>query len=58
MMGSLRGIERIVSREIVKEALGRIILGMITVDLFAREEIVRSKRIGKANYYSLIKKKP
>ena len=37
-----------------EEALGRIVAGRTTQDLFAREEIAR--RIGKASYDSLIKK--
>ena len=54
MIGILGGIGRIAGREIAEEALGRIIAGRTTEDLFAREEIAR--RIGKASYDSLIKK--
>ena len=52
MIGVLGGIGRIAGREIAEEALGRIIAGRTTEDLFAREEIAR--RIGKASYDSLI----
>ena len=48
------GIGRIAGREIAEEALGRIVAGRTTEDLFAREEIAR--RVGKASYDSLIKK--
>ena len=54
MIGILGGIGRIAGREIAEEALGRIVAGRTTEDLFAREEIAR--RIGKAGYDSLIKK--
>ena len=54
MIGVLGGIGRIAGREIAEEALGRIIRGRTTEDLFAREEIAR--RVGKASYDSLIKK--
>ena len=54
MIGVLGGIGRIAGREIAEEAVGRIIAGRTTEDLFAREEIAR--RIGKASYDSLIKK--
>ena len=54
MIGVLGGIGRIAGREIAEEALGRIIAGRTTEDLFAREEIAR--RIGKASYDSLINK--
>ena len=53
MIGILGGIGRIAGREIAEEALGRIVAGRTTEDLFAREEIAR--RIGKASYDSLIK---
>ena len=52
MIGVLGGIGRIAGREIAEEALGRIIAGRTTEDLFVREEIAR--RIGKASYDSLI----
>ena len=52
MIGVLGGIGRIAGREIAEEALGRIVAGRTTEDLFAREEIAR--RIGKASYDSLI----
>ena len=54
MIGILGGIGRIAGREIAEEALGRIVAGRTTEDLFAREEIAR--RIGKPSYDSLIKK--
>ena len=54
MIGVLGSIGRIAGREIAEEALGRIIAGRTTEDLFAREEI--SRRIGKASFDSLIKK--
>ena len=54
MIGVLGGIGRIAGREIAEEALGRIIAGRTTEDLFAREEIAR--RVGKASFDSLIKK--
>ena len=54
MIGILGGIGRIAGRELVDDALGRIVAGRTTEDLFAREEIAR--RIGKASYDSLIKK--
>ena len=54
MIGILGGIGRIAGREVAEEALGRIVAGRTTEDLFAREEIAR--RIGKASYDSLIKK--
>ena len=54
MIGILGGIGRIAGREIAEEALGRIVAGRTTEDLFAREEIAR--RIGKTSYNSLIKK--
>ena len=50
MIGVLGGIGRIAGREIAEEAVGRIIAGRTTEDLFAREEIAR--RIGKASYDS------
>ena len=53
MIGVLGGIGRIAGREIAEEALGRIVAGRTTEDLFAREEIAR--RVGKASYDSLIK---
>ena len=52
MIGILGGIGRIAGREIAEEAVGRIIAGRTTEDLFAREEIAR--RIGKASYDSLM----
>ena len=54
MIGVLGGIGRIAGREIAEEALGRIIAGRTTEDLFAREEIAR--RIGKASFDALVKK--
>ena len=54
MIGILGGIGRIAGREIAEEALGRIVAGRTTEDLFAREEIAR--RVGKASFDSLIKK--
>jgi len=54
MIGILGGIGRIAGREIAEEALGRIIAGRTTEDLFAREEIAR--RIGKASFDMLVKK--
>ena len=54
MIGVLGSIGRIAGREIAEEALGRIIAGRTTEDLFAREEIAR--RVGKASFDSLIKK--
>ena len=54
MIGVLGGIGRIAGREIAEEALGRIVAGRTTEDLFAREEITR--RVGKASFDSLIKK--
>ncbi len=54
MIGILGGIGRIAGREIAEEALGRIIAGRTTEDLFAREEIAR--RIGKASFDTLVKK--
>ena len=54
MIGVLGGIGRIAGREIAEEALGRIVAGRTTEDLFAREEIAR--RVGKASFDSLIKK--
>ena len=54
MIGILGGIGRIAGREIAEEALGRIVAGRTTEDLFAREEIARRK--GKASYDSLIEK--
>ena len=54
MIGILGGIGRIAGREIAEEALGRIIAGRTTEDLFAREEIAR--RIGKASFDMLAKK--
>ena len=54
MIGVLGGIGRIAGREIAEEALGRIVAGRTTEDLFSREEIAR--RVGKASYDSLIKK--
>ena len=54
MIGVLGGIGRIAGREIAEEALGRIVAGRTTEDLFAREEIAR--RVGKASFVSLIKK--
>ena len=54
MIGVLGGIGRIAGREMVEEALGRIVAGRTTEDSFAREEIAR--RVGKASYDSLIKK--
>ena len=53
MIGILGGIGRIAGRELVDDALGRIVAGRTTEDLFAREEIAR--RIGKASYDSLKK---
>ena len=53
MIGILGGIGRIAGREIAEEAVGRMIAGRTTEDLFAREEIAR--RIAKASYDSLIK---
>ena len=54
MIGILGGIGRVVGREVAEEALGRIIAGRTTEDLFAREEIAR--RIGKASFDALVKK--
>ena len=54
MIGILGGIGRIAGREIAEEAVGRIIAGRTTEDLFAREEIAR--RVGKASFDSLVKK--
>ena len=54
MIGVLGGIGRIAGREIAEEALGRIVAGRTTEDLFARKEIAR--RVGKASFDSLIKK--
>ena len=54
MIGILGGIGRVAGREIAEEALGRIVAGRTTEDLFAREEIAR--RVGKASFDSLIKK--
>ena len=54
MIGILGGIGRIAGREIAEGALGRIVAGRTTEDLFAREEIAR--RIGKASYDSFIEK--
>ena len=54
MIGILGGIGRIAGREIAEEAVGSIIAGRTTEDLFAREEIAR--RIGKASYDSLVEK--
>ena len=54
MIGILGQVGRITGREIAEEALGRIVAGRTTEDLFAREEIAR--RVGKASYDSLIKK--
>ena len=54
MIGVLGGIGRIAGREIAEEALGRIIAGRTTEDLFAREEIAR--RIGKASFDSFSEK--
>ena len=54
MIGILGQVGRIAGREIAEEALGRIVAGRTTEDLFAREEIAR--RVGKASYDSLIKK--
>ena len=54
MIGILGQVGRLAGREIAEEALGRIVAGRTTEDLFAREEIAR--RIGKASYDSLIKK--
>ena len=54
MIGILGGIGRIAGREIAEEAVGRIIAGRSTEDLFAREELAR--RIGKASYDSLVKR--
>ena len=54
MIGILGQVGRIAGREIAEEALGRIVAGRTTEDLFAREEIAR--RVGKASYDSLVKK--
>ena len=54
MIGILGGIGRVAGREIAEEALGRIVAGRTTEDLFAREEIAR--RIGKASFDALVKK--
>ena len=54
MIGILGGVGRVVGREVAEEALGRIIAGRTTEDLFAREEIAR--RIGKASFDMLVKK--
>ena len=54
MIGILGQVGRIAGREIAEEALGRIVAGRTTEDLFAREEIAR--RVGKASFDSLIKK--
>ena len=54
MIGILGQVGRLAGREIAEEALGRIVAGRTTEDLFAREEIAR--RVGKASYDSLIKK--
>ena len=53
MIGILGQVGRLAGREIAEEALGRIVAGRTTEDLFAREEIAR--RVGKASYDSLIK---
>ena len=52
MIRVLGGIGRIAGREIAEEALGGIIAGRTTEDLFAREETAR--RIGKSSYDSLM----
>ena len=54
MIGILGGIGRVAGREIAEEAVGRIIAGRSTEDLFAREEIAR--RIGKSSFDSLVKR--
>ena len=54
MIGILGQVGRLAGREIAEEALGRIVAGRTTEDLFAREEIAR--RVGKASFDSLIKK--
>ena len=54
ILGGIGRIGRIAGREIAEEALGRIVAGRTTEDLFARDEIAR--RIGKASYDSLIKR--
>ena len=54
MIGILGGLGTVVGREMAEEALGRIIAGRTTEDLFAREEIAR--RIGKASFDALVKK--
>ena len=54
MIGILGGLGRVVGREMAEEALGRIIAGRTTEDLFTREEIAR--RIGKASFDALVKK--
>ena len=54
MIGILGQVGRIAGREIAEEALGRIVAGRTTEDLFAREEIAR--RVGKASFDTLIKK--
>ena len=54
MIGILGGLGRVLGREMAEEALGRIIAGRTTEDLFAREEIAR--RIGLASFDALIQK--
>ena len=54
MIGILGQVGRIAGREIAEEALGRIVAGRTTEDLFAREEIAR--RVGKASFDTLVKK--
>ena len=54
MIGILGGLGTVVGREMAEEALGKIIAGRTTEDLFAREEIAR--RIGKASFDALVKK--
>ena len=52
MIGILGGLGTVVGREMAEEALGRIIAGRTTEDLFARQEIAR--RIGLASFDALI----
>ena len=54
MIGILGQVGIIAGREIAEEALGRIVAGRTTEDLFAREEIAR--RVGKASFDTLVKK--
>ena len=55
MIGILGQVGRIAGREMAEEALGRIVAGRTTEDLFAREEIAR--RVGKARLKNFTKYK-